>query len=275
MERLELEGKQTNINPQNIDNKGNFRRLNNNSPQIIQREPWNRDRDDQKIQTPPQNNLVADDGGEEEDLDPEIHCLEDASPSPHLTQSTYEESLMDIQLNELIKGNKANNIPNRYNLRSKEKDGKSNIPDHPPREDKPDKDTTNNSKEKKAHNPPLVAKGPIPKVKEIPKPPSYFTFEHEFQKIRILVPLSEMVKHKDFKRSLSKLWLPEPLYQPSDSINLQDEKPTIILGRMVEDKNDSSPPFYTSLNIHDKVLYNYLMDSSPLIISCPKLSWKN
>jgi hypothetical protein len=30
---------------------------------------------------------------------------------------------------------------------------------------------------------------------------------------------------------------------------------------MVEGKNDSSPPFYTSLNIHDKVLHNCLMDS--------------
>jgi hypothetical protein len=30
---------------------------------------------------------------------------------------------------------------------------------------------------------------------------------------------------------------------------------------MVEDRYDSSPPFYTSLNIHDKVLHNCLMDS--------------
>jgi ribonuclease HI len=30
---------------------------------------------------------------------------------------------------------------------------------------------------------------------------------------------------------------------------------------MVEDRNDSSPPFYTSFNIHDKVLHNFLMDS--------------
>jgi ribonuclease HI len=30
---------------------------------------------------------------------------------------------------------------------------------------------------------------------------------------------------------------------------------------MVEDRDDSSPPFYTSLNIHDKVLHNCSMDS--------------
>jgi hypothetical protein len=30
---------------------------------------------------------------------------------------------------------------------------------------------------------------------------------------------------------------------------------------MVEDMDDSSPPFYTSLNIHNKGLHNFLMDS--------------
>jgi hypothetical protein len=29
---------------------------------------------------------------------------------------------------------------------------------------------------------------------------------------------------------------------------------------MVEDRDESPPPLYTSLNIHDKVLHNFLMD---------------
>jgi ribonuclease HI len=98
-------------------------------------------------------------------------------------------------------------------------------------------------------------------VKEILKPPSSFNFDLEIQKIRIPVPLSELVKHEDFKRSLSKMLMPEAPNHPTDSVNLQDEKPTVILGPMVEDRDDSSPPFYTSLNIHDKVLHNCLMDS--------------
>jgi hypothetical protein len=97
----------------------------------------------------------------------------------------------------------------------------------------------------------------------------------KFRKIRIPVPLSELVKHEDFKKSLSKLLQSEPSCHSIDSVNLQDEKPTVILGPMVEYRDDSSPPFYTSLNIHDKVLHNCLMDSGALIISCPKLSWKN
>jgi hypothetical protein len=35
----------------------------------------------------------------------------------------------------------------------------------------------------------------------------------------------------------------------------------VILGPLIEDRDDSSPPFYTSLNIHDKVLHNCLIDS--------------
>jgi hypothetical protein len=97
-------------------------------------------------------------------------------------------------------------------------------------------------------------------VREILKLPSSFSFEHQIQKIRIPIPLIELVKHEEFKRSLSKILQPEPPCHSIDSINLQDENPAFILGPMIEYKDDSSPPFYTSLNIHDKVLHNCLMD---------------
>jgi hypothetical protein len=134
MEKMKFEGKQGYKSAQNVDNKGNFRRQINIAPQILPREPRIRDRDDQKIQTPLQNNLVVDEEGEEEELDPEIHCLGDTSPFPHLTQSAYEESLLDNQINELSKGEKANSSPNKYNLRSKKKEEKSDIPDQPSKE---------------------------------------------------------------------------------------------------------------------------------------------
>jgi hypothetical protein len=168
---------------------------------------------------------------------------------------------MNSQINELSKGEKANSSPNKYNLRSKKKEGKSDIPDQPSRAEKPAKDATNNNKEKKAQNPSPIPKDPVPEVREVLKPLSSFIFEHKIQKIRIPVPLSELVKHEDFKKSLSKLLQSEPSCHSTDSVNLQDENPTVILGPMVEDRDDSSPPFYTSLNIHDKVLHNCLMDS--------------
>ena len=78
----------------------------------------------------------------------------------------------------------------------------------------------------------------MPEVREILNPPSYFIFEHEIQNIRISIPLSEMVKYEEFRRSLSKLLLPEPSNHPTDSINLQDENLAVILGPMVEDRDD-------------------------------------
>jgi hypothetical protein len=52
----------------------------------------------------------------------------------------------------------------------------------------------------------------------------------------------------------------EHTVHPIDSVNLQDEKTIAVLVPLIEDIDDSSPPFYTSLNIHDKVLHNCLMD---------------
>jgi hypothetical protein len=146
MEKMKLEGKQGYISAQNVENKGNFRRKINISPQILPRSPKITDRDDQKIQTPLQNSLVFDEEGEEEELDIEIHCLGDTSPFPHLTQYAYEESLLNNQINELSKGEKANSSPNKYNLRSKKKEENYNISDHHSKEDKPAKDETNKKK---------------------------------------------------------------------------------------------------------------------------------
>jgi ribonuclease HI len=177
-----------------------------------------------------------------------------------LTQSTYEESLKDNQLNELSNGEGTSHNPNRYSLRSKKKEGKLDIFYHPTRAEKSVKNVADGVKEKEANPPPLV-KGPIPEVKEVVKPPSSFSFDHEIQKIRILVPLSDLINHEDFKWCLSKVWQPEPSSHSTDSVNIQDENTVVIQGPLVEDRGDSSPHFYTSLNIHDKVFHNFLMDS--------------
>jgi hypothetical protein len=75
--------------------------------------------------------MVVDEEGEEVEANPEIHCLGDTSPSPHLTQSAYEKSLMDIQINELSKGEKSKESTNRYNLRSKKNEEKMDAPNQP------------------------------------------------------------------------------------------------------------------------------------------------
>jgi hypothetical protein len=271
MERWELEGKPMYRNPQNAGNRG-FKRPTNNVPQDFPREQRGKDREDQRIQTPLQNNLVAHEEGEEiEEFDPEIHCIEENSPFPHLTQFAYQESLMNIQINELGKGEKDNNTSSRYPLKSKKKEGNFDNQDHPLIAERPTKSATTTTKEKKTQNASLAVKESVSEVREAPKPISSFNFEHEIQKTKIPIPLSELVKNEDFKRSLSKLLQYESPQSSSDSVNLQDEKKAVILGPMVEYRDDSSPPFYTSLNIHDKVLHNCLMDSGASHNLMPKI----
>ena len=117
------------------------------------------------------------------------------------------------------------------------------------------------SKEKFSQSPLVLVEYPIPEVKEIMKYPPSFSYENEIQKIKIPVPFLELIKIEEVKKCLSKMLLSKSYSNTTDSVNLQDEKPTIILGPLIEDRDDSSPPFYTSLNIHDKVLHNFLMDS--------------
>jgi hypothetical protein len=233
MERWELEGNPMYINPQNTDNKG-FRRPNNNMPQDFPREQRRKYRDEQRIQTPLQNNLVSHEEGEEiDELDPEIHCIEGTFPFPYLTQSIYEESIMNSQFNEFGKGEKSKDTPNRYHLRSKKKEENFDIHDQPLIAKKPYKPITITTKEKKTQNTSPTTKELVPEVREAPKPFPSFSFEHEIQKIIILVPLSELVKNEDFKRSPSKLLQSESPQPSSDLVNLQDENTTVFLGPMV------------------------------------------
>ena len=52
----------------------------------------------------------------------------------------------------------------------------------------------------------------------------------------------------------------------SDILNLQDDYPTILFGPRVEDKDQDKedgdvPPFYISLNIHEMIMHNAMLDS--------------
>jgi len=81
MERMKVERRQAYKGPQSTENKGGFWRPNNIAPSMMQR-----DRDDQKIQAPFQNNFMAkEEEGETDELDPEIHCFGDTPPFHHLT----------------------------------------------------------------------------------------------------------------------------------------------------------------------------------------------
>jgi ribonuclease HI len=69
------------------------------------------------------------------------------------------------------------------------------------------------------------------------------------------------MKNETFKKDILKTLDPKSISPSADILNIYDEKPTITLGQMIEDRDESCPPFYISLNIHDKTLHNCLLDS--------------
>jgi hypothetical protein len=101
----------------------------------------------------------------------------------------------------------------------------------------------------------------VQEVKNPDKVPFSFSFESEIQKLKIPIPLMELMKNDAFKQTILKSLEPKPLPTSVDVVNLQDDKPTIVLSPMVEDREETSPPFYVSLNIHDKILHNFLLDT--------------
>ena len=68
------------------------------------------------------------------------------------------------------------------------------------------------------------------------------------------------MKNDAFKTSILNSLQPK-VHIDTDLVNLQDDKPVVTLGPMIEDLKESFPPFYISLNIHDKILHNCLLDS--------------
>ena len=68
------------------------------------------------------------------------------------------------------------------------------------------------------------------------------------------------MKNDAFKSSILKSLQPRTPID-ADFVNLQDDKATVSLGPMIEELDESCPPFYISLNIHDKILHNCLLDS--------------
>jgi ribonuclease HI len=95
--------------------------------------------------------------------------------------------------------------------------------------------------------------------------------ENEINKIKIPIPLIELMKTDPFRKSVLKALQPPAHVTFSDTINLEDENPAITIGPHIEDRSDASPPFYISLNIHDKILHNCLMDSGASHNVMPKV----
>jgi ribonuclease HI len=231
---------------------------------------------------------------DQEDGEGDIHCVGEEMGKSYLTQQDYEESLKTQQTEGDLLGDGIFTAEdkNQYNLRSKYNAAQADASAPPtetaaPVNQKDHASEDQPTKSSKGKAPALPKKTIVPVDQQTPesqppveqqrnqeapfshvkisnkisdKAPYSFNFEVELQKIKIPIPLVELMKNEMFKKDILKTLDPQSVSHSADILNISDDKPTITLGQMVEDRYESCPPFYISLNIHEKTLHNCLLD---------------
>jgi len=190
--------------------------------------------------------------------DEEIHCMEDKCSASLLTLSSYEKSLFNDQISQEWYGGAVleTGDRHRYDLRSK-----MNNVNETPIQKVAIPAIQQANKQKRLAVDPIILKAPTHEVRGLDKSPSPFSFQSEIQNLRIPIPFIELVKNESFKRSILEALEHKAIQASTDYLNLQDDKPAVVLSLMIENYDDNSPSFYLSLTIHDKIIHNCLLDT--------------
>jgi hypothetical protein len=116
----------------------------------------------------------------------------------------------------------------------------------------------------------------LPEVATHARTSAPFSLEAELAKIKIPVPLTELISRGGYRSQVLKALAIEPdigtqalavgSVTHSDSVNLADDRPELLFGPAVDGRDDTGDvaPFYISLNIHDLILHNAMLDSGSL-----------
>jgi hypothetical protein len=103
--------------------------------------------------------------------------------------------------------------------------------------------------------------------------PTPFSLEEELVKLKIPIPLSELMNKDAYCSQVIKALTIEPdigkkdlsigSTNHSDMVNLKDDQPELFFRPEVDGQDDNGvvAPFYISLNIHDLILHNAMLDS--------------
>jgi hypothetical protein len=85
----------------------------------------------------------------------------------------------------------------------------------------------------------------------------------------------ELAKNPSYQKIIKKDIHGKGSTIPPDTINLQDESPTIVFHLHIDDKEEFVVPLYVKLNIHDKMLHNFMLDSGESHNIIPKVVMEN
>jgi hypothetical protein len=98
-------------------------------------------------------------------------------------------------------------------------------------------------------------------TRETDKGGGVFSVENEINRIKILISLVELAKNPAYQKQITKVINCSDQESQSDEINLEDDKPNITFGSHFEGARDTVSPFYITLNVHDQLLHNCMLDS--------------
>ena len=98
-------------------------------------------------------------------------------------------------------------------------------------------------------------------TKETDKANTSYNFENELNRIKIPIPLVELAKNPTYRKQIAKIMGVYESESHSDVINLEDDRPNITFGPHFEGFKDNVAPFYITLNMHDQLLHNCMLDS--------------
>ena len=98
---------------------------------------------------------------------------------------------------------------------------------------------------------------------DVDKISSMFNLQSELAKINISISFNELLRNQEKRNKITKMISNQGEADP-DMLELTDDNPTIVLGSKIDSidaEDEEVPPFYMSLNVHDMVLHNDMLDS--------------
>jgi hypothetical protein len=81
----------------------------------------------------------------------------------------------------------------------------------------------------------------------------------------------ELARNPSYNKKIEKVIQVKGSMSPLDSVNTQYYSPTIIFGPHIDDKEENVEPLYVNLNIHDKMLQYFMLDSRAYHNLIPKV----
>lgn len=80
--------------------------------------------------------------------------------------------------------------------------------------------------------------------------------------MKMSLPFNEICRNIEYNKQLIKMLKSDVASKFSNTVNLQDDNPTILFGsRMEPNDNDEVPPFHVTVKIHDQNLHNSMFDA--------------